>query len=196
MSSPKGQGRGCSWSLTPAPNFLQSLEDCYGSGSSGARGWGWGVRRPRWDRGAGTKGRRTAEPSLNKDWVGGGLSLRTPPPAAPAGAETYSEAGRASMAGARTALLPLLLHLGSLALAARGESERPGCAPTSGSTQQTVGPGQTTFPSPPGLRVAGRPWCTLSVFPVGGRAGWGQRGQTGVAELGRVLLWSLPNSPV
>ena len=73
------------------------------------------------------------------------------------------------MAGARAALLPLLLHLGSLALAARGESERPGCAPTYGSAQQTVGPGQTTSPSPPGLRVAGRPWCSLSVLPVGGR---------------------------
>jgi hypothetical protein len=59
-------------------------QDPQGNGVGwGGLGWG-GVRSPRCDRGAGTKGRRTAEPSLNKDWVGGGLSLRTPPPAAPA----------------------------------------------------------------------------------------------------------------
>lgn len=53
------------------------------------------------------------------------------------------------MAGARAALLLLLLllHLWNLALAARGESGRPGCAPTSRSAQQTVGPGRTNFSS-------------------------------------------------
>lgn len=78
MTSPKGQGHGPGHPpLTQLPAELERLQ------------WvrilrGIGVRSPRWGRRAGTKGRRTAEPSLNKDWVGGGLSLRTPPPAAPA----------------------------------------------------------------------------------------------------------------
>lgn len=74
---PKRTETGMVLATHPAPNFLQNLEDYNGSGSSGAP-------FPRWARGTDTKGRRTAETSLNKDWVGGGLSLRTPPPAAPA----------------------------------------------------------------------------------------------------------------
>lgn len=42
------------------------------------------------------------------------------------------------MAGVEAVLLPLLLQLGSLVLAACGESGRPGCAPTSGSARQSV----------------------------------------------------------
>lgn len=42
------------------------------------------------------------------------------------------------MAWARAVLLPLLLQLGSLVLAAWGESGLPGCAPTSGLARQSV----------------------------------------------------------
>lgn len=139
-------------------------------------------RSPWWGGGAGTKGRRTAEPSLNKDWVGGGLSLRSPPPAAPA-----EHRSTASMAGARAALLlPLLLQLGSLALAARGESRCPGCAPTSVSTQQTVGQGQTTSPAPPGLLVPGQPGCSLSLRAP---RRWASRGRWGAVREG-FLVWA------
>lgn len=156
---------------------------------------GPGARSPRWGGGAGTKGRRTAEPFLNKDWVGGGLSLGSPPPAAPA-APTQSEAGGGSMAGARAALPSLLLQLASLALAARGESGRPACAPTSVSAPQSVGRGQTASPAPPGLPVPGRPRSSLSPYsPSVGEQSRGRGGQAGDPGSGRVLMPSLPRSP-
>lgn len=88
------------------------------------------------------------------------------------------------MAGARAALLPLLLHLGNLALAARGESGRPGCAPTSDSAQQIVGPGQTTSPAQPGLRVSPAGLGALSLSSPSVDEQGGGRTARRVAELG------------
>lgn len=113
-----------------------------------ARGWGcglgsglgWGPRRGGHRRGGHCEwDDRRQGPSLNKDWVGGGLCPPTPPPPGLLSHYDDGRGWRRSMAELGGAPLFLLLHLCSLALAAGrvagGESGRgrgaPGIPPCS-----------------------------------------------------------------